>query len=134
MPRANRKALPIFIRRAYADPAPGDGYRVLVDRIWPRGRSKAALCLDQWASDLAPSTSLRIWFGHDPKRWDVFEQRYRSELASEEQQERMRRLLSDSAGRPITLVYGAKDENHNQAIVLREALACLSESPRQQGA
>ena len=85
------------------------------------------LALDQWAFDLAPSTVLRKWFGHDPKRWEVFEQRYRSELASEEQQDRMRRLLSDSGGRWISLIYGAKDENHNQAVVLRDVLSCLSE-------
>jgi uncharacterized protein YeaO (DUF488 family) len=127
MPRADRKKLQIFIKRAYENPTLEDGYRVLVDRVWPRGRSKAALALDQWASDLAPSTTLRKWFGHDPKRWEAFEQRYRRELASEEQQERMRRLLSDSAGRPISLIYGAKDENHNQAVVLRDVLSCLSE-------
>ncbi|BCZ84989.1 hypothetical protein PTKU64_86640 [Paraburkholderia terrae] len=85
------------------------------------------LALDQWAFDLAPSTVLRKWFGHDPKQWEVFEQRYRSELASEEQQDRMRRLLSDSGGRSISLIYGAKDENHNQAVVLRDVLSCLSE-------
>jgi uncharacterized protein YeaO (DUF488 family) len=127
MPRADRKKLQIFIKRAYENPTLEDGYRVLVDRVWPRGRSKAALALDQWASDLAPSTTLRKWFGHDPKRWEAFEQRYRRELASEEQQERMRRFLSDSAGRPISLIYGAKDENHNQAVVLRDVLSCLSE-------
>jgi uncharacterized protein YeaO (DUF488 family) len=127
MPQADRKKLQIFIKRAYENPTPEDGYRVLVDRVWPRGRSKAALALDQWESDLAPSTTLRKWFGHDPKRWEPFEQRYQSELASEEQQERMRRLLSDSRGRPISLIYGAKDENHNQAVVLRDVFSCLSE-------
>jgi uncharacterized protein YeaO (DUF488 family) len=127
MPRADRKKLQIFIKRAYENPTPEDGYRVLVDRVWPRGRSKASLALDQWASDLAPSTTLRKWFGHDPKRWEAFEQRYRRELASAEQQERMRRLLSDAAGRAISLIYGAKDEHHNQAVVLQEVLSCLSE-------
>jgi len=127
MPQAKRKKLQIFIKRAYENPTPEDGYRALVDRVWPRGRSKAALALDQWASDLAPSTTLRKWFGHDPKRWEAFGQRYRSELGSEEQQERMRRLLCDSGGRPISLIYGAKDENHNQAVVLRDVLSCLSE-------
>jgi uncharacterized protein YeaO (DUF488 family) len=127
MPQADRKKLQIFIKRAYENPTPEDGYRVLVDRVWPRGRSKAALALDQWASDLAPSTTLRKWFGHDPKRWEAFGQRYRIELASEEQQERMRRLLSDSDGHPISLIYGAKDENHNQAVVVRDVLSCLSE-------
>ncbi|SEF14030.1 Uncharacterized conserved protein YeaO, DUF488 family [Burkholderia sp. WP9] len=127
MSRASRKKLQIFIRRAYEDPTPEDGYRVLVDRVWPRGRSKAVLALDQWVFDLAPSTALRKWFGHDPKRWEAFGQRYRSELASEEQKERMRRLLSDSGGRSISLIYGAKDENHNQAVVLRDVLSCLPE-------
>lgn len=85
------------------------------------------LALDQWAFDLAPGTALRKWFGHDPKRWDAFERRYRSELASEEQQERMRCLLSDSGGRSILLIYGAKDEKHNHAVVLRDVLSCLAE-------
>ncbi len=112
----------IAIKRAYDDPAPGDGYRVLVDRVWPRGRSKETLELNQWARDIAPSTELREWFGHDPQRWEVFQQRYRIELEDEAQQERLRSLLAEAAGQPITLVYGAKDEEHNQAIVLRDVL------------
>lgn len=83
MPHANRKSLRILIQRAYEDPGPADGYRVLVDRVWPRGRSREALKLDQWARELAPSAALREWFGHDPKRWDVFQQRYRDELDSD---------------------------------------------------
>lgn len=122
MPHANKKKLKIFIRRAYEDTTAEDGYRVLVDRIWPRGRSKETLKLDQWARDLAPSVGLRKWFGHAPKRWDIFQQRYRSELDTEEMQERMRYLLAETDGRSITLVYGAKDEEHNQAVVLRDVL------------
>lgn len=125
MPQANRKKLQIFIKRAYEDAIPEDGYRVLVDRIWPRGRSKETLELDQWARDLAPSADLRKWFGHDPKRWEAFQQRYRSELEAEEKQEQMRRLLAEADGRSITLIYGAKDEEHNQAIVLRDVLSRL---------
>ncbi|CAG4892346.1 DUF488 domain-containing protein [Paraburkholderia gardini] len=126
MPRTNRKKSKILVKRAYEDARPEDGYRVLVDRIWPRGLSKATLELDQWERDLAPGTELRKWFGHDPKRWDAFQQRYRSELESEEMQERMRHLLAEADGQTITLVYGAKDEEHNQAIVLQSVLSSLN--------
>jgi uncharacterized protein YeaO (DUF488 family) len=122
MTHAKSSTLKIAIKRAYDDPAPGDGYRVLVDRVWPRGRSKGTLELGQWARDIAPSADLRKWFGHDPQRWEVFQQRYRTELEDEVQQARLRSLLADAAGQPITLVYGAKDEEHNQAMVLRDVL------------
>jgi uncharacterized protein YeaO (DUF488 family) len=125
MPHASHKSLKIAIQRAYEAPSPDDGYRVLVDRVWPRGRSKETLKLDQWARELAPSTELREWFGHDPDRWAVFQQRYRDELDSEEMRKLMQQLVSDSGGQQITLVYGAKDEEHNQAIVLREVLLHL---------
>jgi uncharacterized protein YeaO (DUF488 family) len=114
----------ILIKRAYDDPAPGDGYRVLVDRVWPRGRSKDALALDDWAKALAPSAGLRKWFGHDPKRWKNFQARYRKELTG--QNELLRSLLKSAGKRPVTLVYGAKDENHNQAVVLRDMLARMA--------
>jgi uncharacterized protein YeaO (DUF488 family) len=127
MQHAKRKTSNIFIERAYDDATPDDGYRALVDRVWPRGRSKEALDLDQWVRDLAPSANLRKWFGHDPKRWETFQQRYRIELDAEVQLERMRRLLADADGRSITLVYGAKDKEHNQAIVLRNVLSHLQE-------
>ena len=74
----------VRLKRAYDDPAPDDGYRVLVDRLWPRGRSKERLRLDDWARDLGPSTQLRTWFGHDPARWEEFRRRYRAELADPE--------------------------------------------------
>jgi len=116
----------IFIKRAYEDAAVADGYRALVDRVWPRGRSKATLALDEWAKELGPSTKLRQWFGHDPRRWEIFEQRYRKELASPAQRERMRSLLDAVGKRSLTLVYGAKDEVHNQAVVLRDVLSRMS--------
>ena len=125
MPRANSKSVKIMIQRAYEGPGPDDGYRVLVDRVWPRGRSKETLKLDQWSRELAPSAQLREWFGHDPKRWTEFQQRYRDELDSDEMRARMQQLMSDAAGQRITLVYGAKDEEHNQAIVLRDVLLHL---------
>lgn len=93
--------------------------------MWPRGLSKTALKIDEWARELAPSAELRKWFAHDPQRWEVFQQRYRSELAADDRQQQMRRLLADAGGRPITLVYGAKDEEHNQAVVLRDVMSRL---------
>ncbi|MGY6157446.1 DUF488 domain-containing protein [Paraburkholderia graminis] len=130
MPHAKRKHLKIFVKRAYEDATPKDGYRVLVDRLWPRGRSKEILALGQWARDVAPSAALRKWFGHKPARWEAFQQRYRLELDAEEQQQRMRSLLTEAKGQPITLVYGAKDEEHNQAIVLRDVLSHLPEESK----
>ncbi len=112
----------VRIKRAYEAPEPGDGYRVLVDRLWPRGVTKEELRLDAWEKEIAPSPELRKWFGHDPDRWEEFRRRYREELASPERRE----LLSDLARRarlgPVTLVYGARDEEHNGAVVLREEL------------
>lgn len=118
----------ISIKRAYVDAAADDGYRALVDRVWPRGRSRASLALAEWAKDLAPSAALRQWFGHDPERWDAFRDRYRKELASPAQRARMRLLLEAAGKGKLTLVYGAKDERHNQAVVLREVLSRTSKA------
>lgn len=115
----------IELQRAYDDPTSQHGYRVLVDRFWPRGRSKDVLKLDEWARDLAPSADLIHWYGHVPERWGEFRRRYRSELAVPEQRERLRALLAAAGARRITLVYGARTETGNQAIVLREALQAL---------
>lgn len=112
----------VRIKRAYERPARGDGYRVLVDRLWPRGVAKDALRLDLWAKELAPSTALRRWFGHDPARFGEFASRYQAELRAVP----ARALLADLVGRaargPVTLVYGARDEEHNGAVVLRDAI------------
>lgn len=109
----------IRIKRAYEPPARGDGYRVLVDRVWPRGVGKDELHLDEWAKELAPSTKLRQWFGHDPQRWEEFRKRYETELKDPESRAQMRRIVDAATkSRTITLVYGAKDEKHNQAVVL----------------
>ncbi len=115
----------IAIQRAYADPMPHDGYRVLVDHFWPRGRSKDVLKLDEWAKDIAPSAELIHWFGHDPARWEEFRTRYRAELADPGQHERLRALLSTAGKQRITLVYGAHSETENQAVVLREVLQAM---------
>ncbi|HNR92585.1 MAG TPA: DUF488 family protein [Dokdonella sp.] len=112
----------IALQRAYDDPTPHDGYRVLVDRFWPRGRSKDVLALDAWVRELAPSADLIRWYGHMPERWDEFRKRYLAELATPQARAQLHALL-DAAGRKrITLVYGARSATGNQAIVLREAL------------
>ncbi|NCT66902.1 MAG: DUF488 family protein [Rhodanobacteraceae bacterium] len=115
----------IVLQRAYAEPGAHDGYRVLVDHFWPRGRSKDTLRLDEWARELAPSADLIHWFGHDPARWDEFRRRYREELAAPAQRERLQVLLAAAGSRRLTLVYGARSETENQAVVLREALMAL---------
>jgi uncharacterized protein YeaO (DUF488 family) len=113
--------LHIQIKRAYEKPSLEDGIRILVDRLWPRGLSKKAAGIDQWAKEIAPSTELRKWFAHDPARWKEFSRRYKAELQGQaEQLEEIRRLACRN---PITLVYGARDEVHNGAIVLRDVLA-----------
>lgn len=115
----------IALQRAYDAPGARDGYRVLVDRYWPRGRSKESLVLDEWARELAPTAQLIHWYAHQPARWDAFRERYLAELGAAAQRERARALLRTAKRRRITLVYGARSETGNQAIVLREALLAL---------
>ncbi|QDZ13464.1 DUF488 domain-containing protein [Humibacter ginsenosidimutans] len=111
--------MPVAIKRVYEAASDDDGYRVLVDRIWPRGVSKAAAHLDEWDKEVAPSTELREWFGHDPAKFDGFRERYLAELHGNPDIARLRELAES---RTMTLVYSAHDEQHNQAVVLREAL------------
>jgi uncharacterized protein YeaO (DUF488 family) len=110
----------IQIKRAYEKPSQGDGIRILVDRLWPRGLSKKAAAIDQWAKEIAPSTELRKWFAHDPARWKEFNQRYKAELQGHA--EKLEEIRGLAYRNPITLVYGARDEMHNGAIVLRDVL------------
>ena len=108
-------------KRAYEQAEPGDGYRVLVERLWPRGVTKEQAHLDEWAKEIAPSPELRRWFGHDPVRFEEFRRRYRDELGAHgEELDALRRRARD--GR-LTLVYGARDTEHNDAVVLAELLA-----------
>ena len=109
----------IQIKRAYEKASAQDGKRVLVDRLWPRGVSKAKLRLDAWKKDIAPSTKLRQWFGHDPKGWAEFKKRYKAELRGSKAE---LKALAKS-GKRITLVYGAKDPAHNNAVVLQDMLS-----------
>ncbi|MCZ7589932.1 MAG: DUF488 family protein [Gaiella sp.] len=107
-------------KRAYEPAEPGDGYRVLVERLWPRGVTKEAAHLDEWAKELAPSTELRRWFGHDPSRFEEFRRRYRAELAERDRE--LDALRQRARSEALTLVYGARDTEHNGAIVLAELL------------
>ncbi len=115
IPAANIK-----LKRAYDPPSPDDGTRILVDRLWPRGISKEKAALDRWMKEIAPSTELRKWFGHDPKRWTEFRRRYAEELR--EHRDLVAELRSFARQRPLTLVYAAHDETHNDAVVLRDVL------------
>lgn len=115
------------IKRIYEAPEPADGLRVLVDGLWPRGVSKVDAHLDRWARDIAPSTELRKWFNHDPARWEEFRRRYREELRGH--MDDLKPLRAD-IGRPVTLLFSARDAEHNQAVVLKELLDELQATNR----
>jgi uncharacterized protein YeaO (DUF488 family) len=108
----------IKLKRAYEKPASGDGLRLLVDRLWPRGVSKVAAHVDRWLKDVAPSTGLRTWFGHDPRRWTEFRRRYFAELQARGAAVAELRALIDA--NPVTFVYAAKDLEHNHALALKD--------------
>jgi uncharacterized protein YeaO (DUF488 family) len=110
----------VAIKRVYEPRAADDGARILVDRLWPRGLSKDKAHVDEWLKDVAPTAALRKWFGHDPKRWDAFRRRYLDELAGNPATARLRELADKGH---VTLLYGAHDTEHNQAVVLQEYLA-----------
>ena len=111
---------PIRLKRAYEEPAPGDGQRLLVDGLWPRGVTKADLQIEAWLKAISPSTALRKWFGHDPARWDGFRSRYFAELAANA--EALAQLRGYLSRGPVTLLYAARDEEHNNAVALRDFL------------
>jgi uncharacterized protein YeaO (DUF488 family) len=110
----------IAIKRVYEPAGAGDGFRVLVDRLWPRGLSKEKARADLWLKDIAPSGALRKWFAHDPAKWDGFRKRYQAEL--EGKGDMLDMLLRKAASGRLTLLYGAKDTERNQAVVLKEYL------------
>ncbi|HUK59337.1 MAG TPA: DUF488 domain-containing protein [Stellaceae bacterium] len=114
------RKIDIRLKRAYEPASADDGTRILVDRLWPRGVRKADAAIDRWLKDLAPSHELRKWFGHDPERWQEFARRYRTELAHHAELLSELRALARTG--PVTLVYAARDEAHNDAAVLRETL------------
>jgi len=110
----------VRLKRAYDAPSPSDGYRVLIDRLWPRGVSKQKAKLDEWEKELAPSTELREWFGHEPSRFDEFRRRYIGELRHA--RPRLTELRRRARTGTLTLVYAAHDSEHNDAVVLAEVL------------
>jgi len=112
----------IATKRVYEPADPSDGYRVLVDRLWPRGLKREAIALDAWAKAIAPSPELRIWFGHRKERWAEFQIRYRLELTSSEAVEQLDRLRDISVHRNITLLTATRNETENHAIVLKALL------------
>ncbi|MGZ7112213.1 MAG: DUF488 domain-containing protein [Halobacteriota archaeon] len=114
----------IKLKRVYEQAEPSDGFRILADRLWPRGISKEEAHLDEWLRDIAPTTELRKWFGHDPEKWPVFESRYRAELKAKTQL--LEKLLADAAGRDITLVYASREQRYNNVTVLKEVLTELA--------
>lgn len=107
-------------KRIYEEAAENDGYRILIDRIWPRGISKEEAQLDEWNKDLAPSDDLRKWFGHEEEKFKEFKKRYRKEL--EDREEELQRIRKIAEKKRLCLLYGAKDKEHNQAVVLKELL------------
>ena len=111
----------IRLKRAYEKPEPTDGTRILVDRLWPRGLTKEKAAIDLWLKELAPSTELRKWFAHDPKKWSAFRGRYRTEL--KQHSAPLQLIKSKAKEGVVTLIYGARDQEHNEAIILREFLA-----------
>jgi len=108
------------VKRIYEAPSPDDGYRILVDRLWPRGFTKERAHVDEWQKDLAPSNALRKWYGHDPDKWDEFRRRYEEELRKSGKWEDLRSIVERAKEEDVTLVYSSKDALRNQAIALKE--------------
>jgi uncharacterized protein YeaO (DUF488 family) len=115
------------LKRAYEPAEPEDGVRILIDRLWPRGLSKGKAALSEWDKEIAPSTQLRQWFGHDPDRWPEFQRRYRAEL--QHRTEKLDRIRALAKKQTVTLVYSAHDEEHNDAIVLKDVLLEETRNP-----
>jgi uncharacterized protein YeaO (DUF488 family) len=121
--QAMKKTHDVQVKRVYDAPAQDDGRRILVDRIWPRGLTKERAAVDLWLKEIAPSTALRVWFGHDPKRWNEFRERYLQELRANSSE--VARLIDARSTGKITLLFGAHDLERNNAVVLAEYLASL---------
>ncbi|MEL3972151.1 DUF488 family protein [Rossellomorea oryzaecorticis] len=117
--------MPVNLKRAYEDKSEQDGVRVLVDRLWPRGKSKKDLGIDRWIKQVAPSPDLRKWFDHDPDKFDEFKEKYKDELHNDEDKmealEELKQIVKEE-NKEVSLIYGAKDEKYNHAVVLKEIL------------
>jgi uncharacterized protein YeaO (DUF488 family) len=113
----------IRLKRVYDEPVKSDGHRILVDRLWPRGVNKKKARVDQWLEDVAPSTKLRKWFAHDPGKWKEFKKRYTAEL--DVHHEQVKKLLREARKRTVTLLFSAKDTEHNNAVALKDYIERL---------
>lgn len=112
----------ISIKRVYEPPSPADGYRILVDRLWPRGVKRDHAAIDQWMKEIAPSHELRRWFAHDPVKWPAFHARYQAELSTDTCTALINSILETAKSQPVTLLFAAKSEAHNNAVVLKHVL------------
>ncbi len=112
----------VKVKRAYEEPSPADGRRILVDRLWPRGIKKTEAELTAWLKDLAPSDDLRRWFDHNPERWEEFHRRYVQELAAPEKTPLLQDLVTQARQGTVTLIYAARDRDHNNAVVMKTFL------------
>lgn len=110
----------IQVKRVYEAPEVADGLRILVDRLWPRGLTKERAAVGLWLKDIGPSTELRKWFGHDPDKWKEFQTRYRSEL--KEKKDTLKEIKQKGKNQKVTLLFGARDEKHNEALVIKKVL------------
>ncbi|MGH7407492.1 MAG: DUF488 domain-containing protein [Candidatus Methylomirabilales bacterium] len=124
LPRRRRQ---IFLKRVYDPAVPGDGYRVLADRLWPRGLTRDAVRIQVWLKDLAPSDALRTWYAHDRARWPEFRRRYREELGAPEKQAALQALAERARREAVTLVFAAADPDRNNAVILKEVLEGILE-------
>ena len=118
------------LKRAYEAPSPADGHRILVDRLWPRGVKKSAAHLEAWLKDLAPSAELRRWFDHNPERWEEFHRRYVQELEAPEKAELLQDLLARARQGTVTLIFAARDQEKNNAVVVKSFLEERLGAPR----
>ncbi|MBI4213694.1 MAG: DUF488 family protein [Chloroflexi bacterium] len=116
----------VRLKRVYEKPGADDGLRILVDRVWPRGLSKKEAGVDQWLRELGPSTQLRKWFGHDSGRWEEFRTKYRLELAAPQQRQLLEHVRELAIRETVTILYGTRDAEHNQAVIIAEALEELT--------
>jgi len=113
----------VRVKRVYDQPAKADGYRMLVDRLWPRGLKKSEARIDEWLREIAPSTALRKWFKHDPDKWKEFKKKYSAEL--DDHREQVEKLVREARKRTITLLFSARDTEHNNAVALKEYIEQL---------
>ena len=123
MAQSGQPGVAVAQKRVYDEPDPSDGVRVLVDRLWPRGLSKERAHVDVWLKDVAPSSELRVWFGHDPAKFEEFRRRFEAELAADPAQSALAELREMARAQRVTLVFAAHDTEHCNAVVLRELLA-----------